>query len=96
MLVSTKDIFHACYGKYAIAAVNVWDMQQIHGLFRAAQKAGAPFIVQTTPVARDYAHPRMLISMIQAAAQIYPETLFAIHLDHGNKSHPLECIGPGA
>jgi fructose-bisphosphate aldolase class II len=95
VLVSTKDMFDACYGKYAIAAVNVWDMHQIHGLFRAAQKAGAPFIVQTTPVARDYAHPRMLISMIQAAAQIYPDTRFAIHLDHGNKSHALESIKSG-
>ena len=34
MLVSTKNIFKKCYGKYEIAAVNVWDMEQIHGFFR--------------------------------------------------------------
>lgn len=96
MLVSTQDLFSACYGKYAIAAVNVWDMQQIHALFSAAQKAGAPFIIQTTPVARNYAHARMLISMIEAASQIYPDTVFAIHLDHGNREHALECIESGA
>ena len=95
MLVSTRDIFSACYGKYGVAAVNVWDMEQIHGLFSAAQKSGSPFIVQTTPVARNYAHPLMLISMISAAARIYPDAVFAIHLDHGNREHALQSIESG-
>lgn len=95
MLVSTKDIFKRCYGQYGIAAVNVWDMEQIHGLFSAAQKANSPFIVQTTPVARNYAGHEMLISMISAAAKTYPRTVFAIHLDHGNKKHALQCINSG-
>lgn len=95
MLVSTKDIFKKCYGKYGIAAVNVWDMEQIHGLFSAAQKANAPFIIQTTPVARNYAGPEMLISMISAAAKIYSKTVFAIHLDHGNMEHAFQSINSG-
>ncbi len=95
MLVSTKNIFKKCYGKYAIAAVNVWDMEQIHGLFSAAQKANAPFIVQTTPVARNYANPEMLLAMISAAARIYPKTVFAIHLDHGNSEHAFHSIESG-
>jgi fructose-bisphosphate aldolase class II len=95
MLVSTKKIFDKCYGKYCIAAVNVWSMEQIHGLFSAAQKANAPFIVQTTPVARNFAHPEMLLSMISAAAKIYPKVVFAIHLDHGNREHALQCISSG-
>jgi fructose-bisphosphate aldolase class II len=95
MLVSTRDIFRRCYGKYGIAAVNVWHMEQILGLFSAAQKANAPFIVQTTPVARNYAHPEMLISMISAAARIFPNTVFAIHLDHGNREHALAGIESG-
>jgi len=95
MLVSTKQIFQKCYGNYGIAAVNVWDMEQIHGLFSAAQKANSPFIVQTTPVARNYAKHEMLISMISAAAKIYPKTVFAIHLDHGNKEHAFQCIRSG-
>ena len=95
MLVSTKDIFKKCYGKYGIAAVNVWDMEQKHGLFSAAQKANAPFIIQTTPVARNYASPEMLISMISAAAKIYPKTTFAIHLDHGNQEHAFQSIDSG-
>ena len=95
MLVSTKNIFKKCYGIYGIAAVNVWDMEQMHGLFSAAQKANAPFIVQTTPAARNYAGHEMLISMISAAAKIYPKTVFAIHLDHGNKEHAFQSINSG-
>jgi fructose-bisphosphate aldolase, class II len=95
MLVSASKLFNKCYGKYGIAAVNVWDMEQIHGLFSAAQKANSPFIVQTTPVARNYASPEMLIAMIKAAAKIYPKTVFAIHLDHGNKEHVFQSIDSG-
>ena len=80
MLVTTKRLFEKCYGRYAIPAVNVFFMEEIHGLFAAAQEANAPFIVQTTPFARDYAHPDMLLSMIQAAARIYPKTVFACGL----------------
>lgn len=95
MIKSTKEIFKKCYGRYGVAAVNVWCMEQILGLFSAAQKANAPFIVQTTPVARNYAHPEMLVDMISAASKIYPNTVFAIHLDHGNMEHALQSIDSG-
>ena len=95
MIVSTNEIFKKCYGRYGIAAVNVWCAEQVHGLFGAAQKANAPFIVQTTPVARKYANPEMLMSVILAASKIYPDTVFAIHLDHGNKEHAFQCIESG-
>jgi fructose-bisphosphate aldolase class II len=64
-------------------------------LFAAAQEANAPFIVQTTPFARDYAHPDMLLSMIGAAARIYPNVTFAIHMDHGYEDHIFEAIEKG-
>ena len=92
MVVSPHILFHKCYSKYAIAAVNVFTMEQIHGLFRAGEKANAPFIVQITPVARNYAHPKMLIGMIRTAAQIYPKAKFAVHLDHGVESHVFDAI----
>ena len=53
--------------------MNVFTMEQVLGLFSAAQKAGAPVIVQLTPVARGYAGSVMLKSMIDAAAILYPE-----------------------
>jgi fructose-bisphosphate aldolase class II len=90
--VSPKILYRHCYGKYAIAAVNVFTMEQLHGLFSAAQEAKSPFIVQLTPAARKYAHPQMLMSMIRAAAAIYPDTMFAIHLDHGVEEHINDAI----
>ena len=92
MIVSTNKIFKNCYGRYGIAAVNIWHMEQVLGLFSAAQKANAPFIIQTTPVARNYASPEMLLAMISAASKIYPKTIFAVHLDHGNREHALQSI----
>ena len=96
MNVSPKVLYNDCYGKYAIAAVNVFTMEQVHGLFKAGQKANAPFIVQTTPVARNYAHAKMLLAMIEAAAKIYPKAVYAIHLDHGTTEHAFDAINSGA
>lgn len=92
MIVSPKILYKNCYGKYAIAAVNIFTMEQVHGLFRAGQKANAPFIIQMTPVARNYANSQMLLSMIEAASKIYSKTVYAVHLDHGNKEHAFDAI----
>ncbi|MEO8414303.1 MAG: class II fructose-bisphosphate aldolase [Ginsengibacter sp.] len=93
--VSTKILFDDCYGKYTIAAVNVFTMEQVHGLFASAQDAATPVIVQLTPAARNYAHPEMLMAMINAAADIYPKAVYAIHLDHGVEAHAFDAIGNG-
>lgn len=95
MLVSTKRLFEKCYGKFAIGALNVWSMEQVHALFSAGEKSNSPFIIQMTPVARNYAHSAMLMGMIKAAANIYPKAIFATHIDHGNEQHVLEAISSG-
>ena len=95
MLVSPSLLYKRCYGHYAIAAVNVFTMEQVHGLFAAAQKAQAPIIVQLTPAARNYATPTMLMAMIDAAAVIYPEVVYAVHLDHGTEPHAFDAIDNG-
>lgn len=95
MLLTTHQLFRQCYGRYAIPAVNVFFMEEIHGLFAAAQEANAPFIVQTTPFAREYAHPDMLLSMIASAARIYPDVVYAVHLDHGYEEHIFNAIESG-
>ena len=92
MVILPKNLFEQCYGKYAIAAVNVFTMEQVQGLFRAGVKANAPFLVQITPVARNYAHALMLSAMIDAASKIYPQAVYAVHLDHGNEEHALDAI----
>lgn len=95
MVLSPNVLFQKCYSRYAIAAVNVFTMEQIHGLFRAGERANAPFIVQITPVARNYANPKMLNGMIQAASKIYPRAKFSVHLDHGVESHVFDAINSG-
>lgn len=95
MRLTTDQLFKTCYSKYAIAAVNVFTMEQVLGLFAAAQESKSPFIVQTTPVARNYAEAEMLLSMIDAASKIYPDTIFAVHLDHGVEDHAFDAIKSG-
>lgn len=95
MKLTTGQLFEKCYGRYAIPAVNVFTMEQVLGLFSAAQKCRAPFIVQTTPVARNYAEAEMLLAMIDAASRIYPDTVYAVHLDHGVEDHALDAIDSG-
>ncbi|HMB62167.1 MAG TPA: class II fructose-bisphosphate aldolase, partial [Eudoraea sp.] len=92
MVISPNVLFKKCYGKYAIAAVNIFTMEQVHGLFRAGERAKAPFLVQITPVARNYGHSIMLSAMIDAASKIYPKAVYAVHLDHGNEAHALQAI----
>ena len=92
MLISPKVLYNNCYGKYAIPAVNVFTMEQIHALFRSGQKANAPFIVQITPVAREYANSNILLSIIKAASKLYPKAVYFVHLDHGNEQHAFDAI----
>lgn len=90
--ISTRLLFDQCYSRFAIPAVNVFTMEQIHGLFQAAQKSSTPVIVQLTPAARNYAHPKMLMAMIDAASVIFPDALYSIHLDHGVEDHVFDAI----
>ena len=92
MLLSPKFFYDDCYGKYAIAAVNVFTMEQIHALFKAGQKANSPFIIQITPAARDYAKSSILLAIIEAAANLYPNAVYSVHLDHGNEEHAFDAI----
>ncbi len=96
MLVKSEILFNKCYGQFAIAAINVWSMEQIFSLFQAADRSKSPFIIQTTPVARNYANETMLISMISAAARIFPDVVYTLHLDHGNYEHAFQCINSKA
>jgi len=46
MIVTTKKLFEAAYGKYAIGAYNINNLEQTVGLFRGNLQSGAPFIIQ--------------------------------------------------
>ena len=95
MIVTTKKLFEAAYGKYAIGAYNINNLEQTMGLFRGNLKSKAPFIIQISKGARAYTHKLMLEGLIRSANEIFPEAIFAVHLDHGDEETCYDCIQSG-
>jgi len=95
MIVTTKKLFAAAYGKYAIGAYNINNLEQTMGLFRGCIDSQAPFIIQISKGARSYTHKLMLEGLIRAADQVFPEAVFAVHLDHGDEASCIDCINSG-
>ncbi len=95
MIVSTVELFRHAYGKYAVGAYNINNAEQTMGLFRGNVDSKAPFIVQISKGARSYTDKRMLEAMIRAANEIFPEAIFAVHLDHGDEAACMDCIKSG-
>jgi len=95
MIVPTRTLFEHAYGKYALGAYNINNLEQIMGLFRGNIDSRAPFIIQLSKGARGYTDKRMLEAMIRAAEEIFPEAIFAVHLDHGDEKTCYECIESG-
>jgi len=95
MIVTTKQLFEVAYGNFAVGAYNVNNMEQTLGLFKGNLDSKAPFIIQISKGARSYADKRMLEAMIKAADAMFPEAIFAVHLDHGDLATALDCIDSG-
>ena len=95
MIVTTKELFAHAYGKYAIGAYNINNLEQTMGLFQGNVDSKAPFIVQLSRGARAYTHKLMLEAMMQTANEIFPEAVFAIHLDHGDEATCMDSINSG-
>jgi fructose-bisphosphate aldolase class II len=95
MIVTTKKLFHAAYGKYAIGAYNINNLEQTMGLFRGNLDSKAPFIIQISKGARSYTHKVMLEGLIRSAEQVFPDAIFAVHLDHGDEEACIDCIKSG-
>jgi len=107
MIVTTKELFQHAYGRYAIGAYNINNLEQTVGLFRGnlgksksnsdpvdAGKS-APFIIQISRGARSYTDKRFLEAMIRTADAVFPEAIFAVHLDHGTEEVCYDCIDSG-
>ena len=107
MIVTTKDLFQHAYGKYAVGAYNINNLEQTVGLFRGNlglkdsnsekidPKRSAPFIIQISRGARSFTDKRFLEGMIRAAEDVFPDAIFAVHLDHGTEEVCYECIESG-
>jgi len=95
MIVTTAQLFKHAYGKYAVGAYNINNAEQAMGLFKGCIQSQAPFIIQISKGARKYTDKRMLEAVIRAAAVIFPDAIFAVHLDHGDEETCYDCIGSG-
>jgi fructose-bisphosphate aldolase, class II len=95
MIVTTKQLFQAAYGKYAIGAYNINNLEQTMGLFRGCMDSQAPFIIQISKGARSFTHKTMLEGLIRAADEVFPDAIFAVHLDHGDEATCYDCIQSG-
>jgi fructose-bisphosphate aldolase class II len=95
MIVTTKDLFKAAYGKYAIGAYNINNLEQTMGLFRGCIDSSAPFIIQISKGARSYTDKLMIEGLIRSADLVFPQAIFAVHLDHGDEQTCYDCINSG-
>jgi fructose-bisphosphate aldolase class II len=95
MIVTTAQLFKHAYGKYAVGAYNINNAEQAMGLFRGCIQSQAPFIIQISKGARKYTDKRMLEAVIRAAEVIFPEAIYAVHLDHGDEETCYDCIKSG-
>jgi fructose-bisphosphate aldolase class II len=95
MIVTTKALFEVAYGQFAVGAYNINNMEQCIGLFEGNIKSQAPFIIQISRGARSYARVKMLEGLIRSAEEVYPQAIFAVHLDHGDEETAYDCIESG-
>ncbi len=95
MIVTTAQLYKEAYGKYAVGAYNINNLEQTMGLFRGCIDSQAPFIIQLSKGARNYTDKRMLEAIIRTAEEIFPEAIFAVHLDHGDEATCYDCIDSG-
>jgi len=95
MIVTTDQLFKVAYGKFAVGAYNINNMEQTLGLFRGNVESKAPFILQISRGARKYAEVKMMEAIIRAADGIFPEAILAVHLDHGDEETCYDCIASG-
>jgi len=95
MIVTTSQLYKVAYGRFAIGAYNINNAEQTMGLFRGCMDSQAPFIIQISKGARKYTDKRILEALIRAAGEIFPDAIFAVHLDHGDEQTCYDCIDSG-
>jgi fructose-bisphosphate aldolase class II len=95
MIVTTQDLYKVAYAKFAVGAYNINNMEQCIGLFQGCLDSQAPFIIQISKGAREYARVNMLEGLIRSAEEVFPAAIFAVHLDHGDEAACYDCIDSG-
>ncbi len=83
MLVSNKTIQKkAEQRRYGVGAFNVYDMESVQSVVRAAELERSPAIIATSEGAISYAGHEFLAELIELATR-KKKVQFTMHLDHG-------------
>ena len=94
-LVTSAELFKRAYGKYAIGAFNVNNMEIIQGIVEAAKEEQSPLILQVSAGARKYAKHIYLMKLVEAAIED-TDLPICLHLDHGEDFEIAKsCIDGG-
>jgi fructose-bisphosphate aldolase class II len=94
-LVTSAELFKKAYGKYAVGAFNVNNMEIIQGIVEAAKEEQSPLILQVSAGARKYAKHIYLMKLVEAALED-TDLPICLHLDHGEDFEIAKsCIDGG-
>jgi fructose-bisphosphate aldolase, class II len=66
MIVTTAQLYKVAYGKFAVGAYNINNMEQLLGLFGGNVQSRAPFIIQLSKRTKTKSSVR-LASLIRSA-----------------------------
>lgn len=96
MLTTNKELQKkAEKGKYAVGAFNVYDLESVQSVVKAAELEKSPAIIATTEGAIEYAGHEFLTELIERAVK-RKKMCFSMHLDHGRDINVIKkCIKLG-
>jgi fructose-bisphosphate aldolase class II len=96
VLVTNRDLLvPARKDCYAIAALNVQNLESLSAVAEAATEENSPVIVQITPSAIKYAGLAYMSNLVKTAAQLVPVPM-TMHLDHGEDfDTAAKCVDAG-
>lgn len=96
MLVTNKALQQVAQKrKYAVGAFNVYDMESVQSVVKAAEIEKSPAIIATSEGAIEYAGHKFIADLIRLAAE-KSKMPFSMHLDHGKDMKIIsDCIRLG-
>lgn len=96
MLVPLNPVLRAAQThRFAVGAFNVYNLESVQAIIRAAESLHAPVIIQTSEKAITYAGMSALVSLVTTLANHSPVPI-VFHVDHGRTHEVLyEAIDSG-
>ena len=97
-LASLRQLLdHASEHGYGVPAFNISNMEQGLAIMNAARACDAPVILQASlKVRNEYAGERMIVGIVEALSDMYPDNPICLHQDHGHTERAcISALGAG-